>query len=226
MNNNYIHEEYFRNIAKQGIRKLIHFTISSGLARTVEVANQAIDEIKKEYPDFECIVIDPLTTTLGQGLLVRTACRMRDEGKTLEETAKYCNDMKLNIHHYVLMSNLDYLKAGGRISGIAATIGKIAKLTIMIDFDREGKLAIRQKTIGGLKKSVSNVVKGLIEHKPAENACLMVGHTDNPEGANYLAEQIEKICGIKPEIRIIGPTIGAHLGPDAVAYVYVSEDQR
>ncbi len=226
MNNNYIHEEYFRNIAKSGVKKLIHFTISSGLARTAEVANQAIEEVKKEYPKFECIVIDPLTTTVGQGLLVRIACEMRDDNKSLEETAKYINDIKLHIQHFVLVSNLDYLKAGGRISGLAAQIGKIAKLTIMIDFSKEGKLVIRNKMIGGVKKGVANITKGLTTYKPLANSRCIVGHTDNVEGANLLASEIEKISGIKPEIRIIGPTIGAHLGPDAIAYIFISEEAR
>ncbi|MBQ4558228.1 MAG: DegV family protein [Clostridia bacterium] len=226
MNNNYIHEEYFRGIAKQGVKKLIHFTISSGLARTKEVAAQAIEEVRKEYPDFECVVIDPLSTTVGQGLLVRIACEMRDGGKTLEETAEYCNKIKHHLQHYILVSNLDYLKAGGRISGFAAQIGKLAKLTITIDFDKDGKLCIRNKAIGGLKKGISNIVKGLTNHKPMENSRCIVAHTDNPTGAEMLAKEIEKVSGIVPEIRIIGPTIGAHVGPDGIAYIFLSEDTR
>jgi len=226
MNNNYIHEEFFKNIAKSGVNKLIHFTISSGLARTVEVANQAISEVKKEFPNFECIVIDPLTTTIGQGLLVRLACEMRDQNKTLQETVEYINSIKLNIQHNILVSNLDYLKAGGRISGFAAQIGKIAKLTIMIDFSKEGKLAIRNKMIGGLKKGISTIIKSLNVNKPAEDCRIIIGHTDNLAGAELLAEEIINKTGKSPEIRMIGPTIGAHLGPDAIAYIYISENKR
>ena len=179
MNNNVIHEDYFREIAKKGIKKLIHFTISSGLARTIEVANQAIEEVRKDYPDFECIVVDPLTTTIGQGHLVKIACEMRDENKTLEETVKYINELKLHLQHYILINNLDYLKRGGRISGFAAQIGKLAKLTIMIDFSKEGKLVIRNKMMGGLKKGVATIVKGLQVHKPWEYCRCSIGHTDN-----------------------------------------------
>lgn len=226
MNNNTIHEEYFRDIASKGVKKLLHFTISSGLARTVEVAKQAIEVVKQEYPDFDCVVVDPLTTTIGQGVLVRVACEMRDAGKSLEETAKYINELKLHLQHYILINNLDYLKKGGRISGFAAQIGKLAKLTIMIDFSAEGKLAIRGKMIGGIKKGVATVIKGLDTHKPQNNCRCIVGHTDNLEGAKFLAEEIKKNYGIEPEIRIIGPTIGAHLGPDAIAYIFFSQDTR
>ncbi len=226
MNNNYIHEEYFREIAKKGVKKLIHFTISSGLARTVEVANQAVEEVRKDYPDFQCIVIDPLTTTVGQGILVRIACEMRDEGKTLQETVTYINDIKHHIQHYILIQNLDYLKAGGRISGIAAQIGKLAKLTIMIDFSKDGKLVIRNKMMGGIKKGIAHIIKGLHDHPIMENNYLTVVHSDNTEGAKMLSDEIEKKTGITPETRIIGPTIGAHVGPDAIAYVFISKDVR
>ena len=226
MNNNYIHEEYFRSIAKSGVKELIHFTISSGLARTVEVAGQAIEEVRKEYPDFHCIVIDPLTTTVGQGLLVKLACEMRDAGKSLQETADYINEIKNHIQNYILINNLDYLKRGGRISGFAAQIGKIAKLTIMIDFDKYGKLQICNKTMGGLRRGIAGILGGLDIHKPLPDARCIVVHSDNPEGANELANAIEQKCGIKPEIRIMGPTIGAHVGPDGVAYIYLSQDVR
>jgi fatty acid-binding protein DegV len=32
--------------------------------------------------------------------------------------------------------------------------------------------------------------------------------------------------GIKPEIRIMGPIIGAHVGPGAVALTYISNSER
>ncbi len=226
MNNNYIHEEFFRAIAKSGVKELLHFTISSGLARTVEVAAQAIEEVRKEYPDFHCVVIDPLTTTVGQGMLVKIACEMRDQGKTLQETADYINEIKNHIQHFILINNLDYLKRGGRISGFAAQIGKIAKLTIMIDFDKTGKLQIRNKTMGGLKRGIAGIVTGLDKHKPMANPRCIVVHSDNLTGAEELAKAIEEKSGIKPEIRIMGPTIGAHVGPDGVAYIFLSEDVR
>ena len=44
--------------------------------------------------------------------------------------------------------------------------------------------------------------------------------------AERLCEKVEETFGYKPEIRWIGPIIGAHLGPDAVAYAFISDKER
>ena len=51
-------------------------------------------------------------------------------------------------------------------------------------------------------------------------------HTDNLPMATQLAEMLEKEYGIRPEIRIMGPIIGAHIGPGAVAYAFISNEER
>ncbi|MEG2159547.1 MAG: DegV family protein, partial [Clostridia bacterium] len=83
------HYVYFLSLAEKGINNILHFTISYGLARTMEVGYEAVAEVKEKYPDFNVLIVESHTTTVGQGILVREACRMRDEGKTLEDTAEY-----------------------------------------------------------------------------------------------------------------------------------------
>ena len=51
-------------------------------------------------------------------------------------------------------------------------------------------------------------------------------HTDNLPTATRLAEMIEQQYGIRPQIRIMGPIIGAHVGPNAVAYGFISNEER
>ena len=51
-------------------------------------------------------------------------------------------------------------------------------------------------------------------------------HTGDLDGAKIFAEEIKKQYGIEPEIRIMGPTIGCHVGPGAVAFTFVSNELR
>ena len=41
-----------------------------------------------------------------------------------------------------------------------------------------------------------------------------------------LAELVESNFGVKSEIRIMGPIIGAHVGPNAVALTFISNEER
>ena len=61
----------------------MHFTISSGLSPTKDVAAKAAADVKKDFPKFNVYVVDPLTATVGQGALVRQALDCRNAGKNL-----------------------------------------------------------------------------------------------------------------------------------------------
>ena len=39
-------------MAKAGVKDVVHFMISSGLADTINITRQAAADVKKEYPDF------------------------------------------------------------------------------------------------------------------------------------------------------------------------------
>lgn len=61
---------------------------------------------------------------------------------------------------------------------------------------------------------------------PDEKKKIVVVHTDNEEAAEELAKRVEEATGIKPEIYIMGPSIGAHVGPGAVACGWLSTKTR
>ena len=44
--------------------------------------------------------------------------------------------------------------------------------------------------------------------------------------AQKLQELLKDKYGVEPEIRIMGPIIGAHVGPGAVAYAFISNEER
>jgi fatty acid-binding protein DegV len=54
----------------------------------------------------------------------------------------------------------------------------------------------------------------------------VVVHTDNLKGAEELQNEVKLAFGIEPEIRIMGPIIGAHVGPNAVALTFISNEPR
>lgn len=226
MNNPFVHEEHFRAMAKAGVKRALHFTISYGLCRTVDVAREAVKEVQKDFPDFNCLCVECSTTTVGQGYLVNLAVSMRDQGKTLEETFNFIENNKRKIQHFVIADSLIYLMRGGRISATSAVIGTALNIKPIIVFNKEGKL-VNYKKCKGMKKSVSQIVDELNNYtiNPASPK-VVIGHSDNLEMANLLHEKLLEKHGIDAEIRMIGPVIGSHLGPNAVAYIFMSNEER
>ena len=219
------HYQHFLKMARAGVKETVHFTISSGLSPTVTVANKAAAAVKEEFPDFTVYAVDPLTATVGQGILVELAVKCRDEGKSAKETYDFVTGLRLNIQHCIIPDNLNYLKRGGRVSSVSAAVGTVLNIKPLLVFDSEGKLKVLEKC-KGMKKAFSRALE-MIEKAPFdENGIAVVVHTNNETGASELASLVEAKTGVKPKIEIMGPVIGSHVGPGSVSIGWVSSVTR
>ncbi len=220
------HLTHFMRLAEEGAKDVVHFTISSGLSPTVTVAEKAAADVKKQYPDFNLYAVDSLSATIGQGALVREALRMRDEGRTAEETVAYVKDLRFKIQYMIAVNDLNYLKRGGRVSSVAAIAGTMLGIKPILSFTSEGKLNVIDK-VRGMKRAFAYALDKMDKFPPVkENPIVWVVHTDAEAEANELAAMVEAKCGIKPDVSIMGPVIGSHVGPGAVAVLWKSAQVR
>ena len=95
----------------------------------------------------------------------------------------------------------------------------------MLAFDSEGKLVVEEKC-KGMKKAFSRVAERIQAAPVDENGKIVVVHTDNEQGANELASCIKKETGIQPVVTVMGPVIGAHVGPGSVSCCWLSKISR
>ena len=226
MNNPSVHEEHFRKMAEAGVKDAIHFTISYGLCRTVDVAREAVEVVKKDFPDFNCLCVECSTTTIGQGFLVNIAVDMRKKGKTLQETFDYVEKIKHNIQHFIIADDLMFLQRGGRLSLAKATIGTLLNVKPVIIFNKEGKLVTYFKE-RGTKKTINAIAAEFAKYTLSKDyPKVIIGHTDNLPMAEFLKNALKEKYDVDADIRIIGPVIGSHLGPNAVAYLFLSNEER
>lgn len=220
------HIEHFTKMAKAGVKEVVHFTISSGLANTITITEQAAADVKKEYPEFTVYAVDPLTATIGQGMLASIAADCRDKGMTAQETYDLIMGLRQNIQHCIIPADLFYLKKGGRVSAASAAFGTMLNIKPMLVFDEEGKLKTVEKC-KGMKKAYSRVIDHMqIAPISEEYNTAVVVHTNNPAGAEELANLIEAKTGVRPQITIMGPVIGSHVGPGSVSCGWISTKTR
>ena len=219
------HMAHFEKMAKAGVKEVIHFMISSGLANTIEITRQAAEDIKAKYPDFTVYPLDPLTATVGQGILTSVAADLRDEGKTAKEAVEILNDLRLKVQHCIIPSDLFYLKKGGRVSAASATMGTVLNIKPFLTFTSEGKLATIEKC-KGMKKAFAKVLENMERAPVDERGYAVVVHTNNYGGAEELAGLLLEKLGVKAEITIMGPVIGSHVGPNSVSCAWLSTKTR
>ena len=81
----------------------------------------------------------------------------------------------------------------------------------------------------GRKQSIQTLVKQMEEHIGSflkENDTVYISHGDCLEEANYLAQLVKERFGIaKAMISHIGPVIGSHAGPGAIALSFLGENK-
>lgn len=219
------HIDMFTQMAENGVKEALHISQSYGLSPTLDNANKAIEIVKEKYPDINFKAIESRTTTIGEGIVVLTACELRDEGWDLNRAIEYLNDYKMKIQHSIVVDDLMYLKRGGRISGAKAIMGTMLQLKPIIVFSIEGKLEIVRKEMG-MKKALRSIVSDFAKYTKNERFKAVIVHTDNLPMATELQNLMKNTYDVTPEIRIMGPIIGSHVGPNAVALGFVSNEQR
>ena len=129
--------------ALQAGQDVLVLAFSSALSATYQSAAIAGEELREEFPDRKLIVIDSLSAAIGLGLLVHTAAKLRSQGKSIEETAAWIEEHKLNICHWVTVEDLMHLKRGGRVSAATAVVGTMLNIKPIIRVDDNGKLCSR-----------------------------------------------------------------------------------
>ena len=219
------HIEHFTKMAKAGVKEVVHFTISSGLANTITITEEAAAAVREEYPQFKVYAVDPLTATVGQGMLAMIASDCRDQGMTAQETFEYLLSLRQHIQHCIIPDNLFYLRKGGRVSTVSAAVGTVLNIKPILAFTPDGKLQVLEKC-KGMKKAFARAIEYMNKAPFDESKRAVVVHTDNEKGANELAQLIEEKTGVKPLVTIMGPVIGSHVGPNSVSCGWISTKTR
>lgn len=215
-----------KELAEKNQRDILHIAFSSGLSGSYGSVRIAAQELEEEKFPYKIVVVDSLCASLGEGLLVHKAVTMRNQGATLEETAKWLEDNKLHIVHNFTVDDLNHLYRGGRVSKTAAFIGTIVNIKPILHVDNEGHLIPLSK-VRGRKKSLITLVDSMEKQMGSyreQNDIVFISHGDSIEDAEYVAQLVKERFGIDSFlINYVGPTIGAHSGPGTIALFYMGE---
>lgn len=217
-------EEYEKALSAG--KDVLAIIMSSGISGTFQSSKIAADNLREKYPDRQIIVIDSLAASVGQGLLVYYAAKMREEGKTIEETADWIYKNRLKLVHQFTVDDLFFLKRGGRLSGGVAIIGTILQIKPVLHVDNEGHL-ISQEKVNGRKKSINRMVEIFKDNVvDPENQVLGICHGDCIKDAEYLANKVREVANVKDiMIQMLDPVIGAHSGPGTLALFYLGKER-
>lgn len=214
---------FFEGFLKEG-KDILYIGFSSALSGTVQSARIAAEELKLTYPDRKIIVVDSLSASMGQGLLLWYAKKEIEAGKSMEEVARWTEDHRLELCHLFTVDDLGTLRRGGRLSGTAALLGSLLKVKPVLHVSDEGKL-VPVKKARGRKASLQTIADLMAEKiKDPEKQTVFISHGDDLDHANYMKDLISERFGVKDfVIGQVGPVIGAHSGPGTIAVFFLGD---
>ncbi len=221
-----VYKEMFERFLAAG-KDVLYIAFSSGLSGTYNSARIASMELAEEYPERKLVCIDSLCASIGEGLLVYLAGKLRKEGKSFEETVAWVTENRTNICHWFAVDDLIHLKRGGRLNSLEAVVGTALKIKPVLSVDPEGKLTVVAK-VRGAKKAMDYIKERLMsDGTNGTEQTVIVGHADAPDIAEQLKEQLLSEGLVKDVIVTnIGPIIGTHVGSGMFALTFLGENYK
>lgn len=216
------YHEKFEEMTKNG-DSVIAICLSSKLSGTYTQAVNASKDFKNVY------VVDSLNACVGERLLTEYAIRLVKENMTVKEIVELLEKKKKNIKVFALLGTLEYLKKGGRISSLTAFAGtmlNIKPILAVID----GELKLVGKGVG-LKKGARLLNILITDTNGIDFDMPYVGgfsDFDTVALEKYL-EDSKQIWGDTTKTiskKMLGSTIGTHIGPGTIAVSFFEKDNK
>lgn len=195
---------------------LIIITVSSKMSGTYQA-------IAKEVHDMDLLgkpvtVIDALTNSGAEGLLVKRAAELLDQGLSYDEVVEDIETSRRKTKIYVCLDTIEYMAKGGRISNTVGKVGMKVGLRPIVTIDDGGNGV--PLGMGFSRRSLTRqIMKRVRKINEAEGvAAYSIVHADNLELAEDYQRLLTQMTGKGPAyISEISSIVAIHSGPGSVA---------
>ena len=225
--NMYTYREFFEGLYKDGVKPIIFLDMTWPLSSSYRYCDEAIEELKEDYPDSKIINVDTRCVSGGLGMLVQNVIKLYEVGESMDTVLEWIENNKLRIAHRFTVDDLNWLKRGGRVSNASALVGTLLSIKPVLYVPDEGTLIAANK-VRGRKAALNSIIESIrsdLKNEGAEE--FIINHADCLDDANFVKEKILEICpGAKVTITGLGVVIGAHCGPGLLAVFYMTDARR
>jgi len=217
----------FEPILNSG-KDILSISFSSALSGTYNSSLMAKKDLQNEYKDSTIECVDSLCASMGQGLLLFYAARLKQKGASLEEVKEFVLNTRLQLSHLFTVDDLGHLRRGGRLSAGKELIGNLLNVKPLLHVSPEGKLTVYGKARGRIKSLHSMVARLADTIDLGKEQFIFISHGDSLEDALFVKELIKNKLQIDDNhfvVNPIGPVIGSHSGAGTIAIFYLGNER-
>lgn len=219
--------DYFQNWAQAGY-DVVHLNLGGAISSAHKNCVLAARELADSGAPGRVYPIDSYSLSTGIALQVLDAWEMIQKGVPAAEIAKALEDNRGNVHASFILDTLDFMRAGGRCSTVAAVGANLLGLKPCIEVDNaDGSMHVGKKYRGTLKKVLVQYVKDKLAQYPnlKTDHIFITYSSIDPELEQLVRETVQSAAPFR-EIHATHAscTIACHCGPNTLGILFETEN--
>jgi len=203
-----------------GDDEVINLSMADGLSGTYSTAVAAVQNVENDKID----VVNTGTLCGPHRYMVEVATRMAHAGATKQEILNKVHALMKTDLSFLIPSDFDYLRRGGRLSPLVSLVGKTIKLAPVLTQSKDGRQLVMSTVSRSFKLGIKHVIKELKEWGVEKGWRIYVVHSAAPGLAEAARAQLtEAFPEATLEILPLTPVFTTQGGPGCVAIQVVKE---
>lgn len=208
--------ETINKVKSEGYTHCIVVSISEGLSGTYSM----LKSISSEIEDIKIHIIDSKLLSKALGVVTLEAARLIKMGHSFESIIEKLDEFKSQTKVFFTVGTLEYLKKGGRIGKVAATLGEVLNLKPIITIGEDGKYYTYSKA-RGTKNALEKLIVPLEDFCKTTKANVSILEAMAENESKFLYNKIKNLPNINSIcITKITPSLAIHTGPGSVGVVF------
>ena len=194
--------------------EIIDITMADGLSGTYHsalCAKEMVDNPERIH------VVNAKTLCTPHRYIVNEAIKLANEGLSAQAILDKISIAINDGGSFLIPYDFGFLKRGGRLNSVAATIGGLIKIVPLMILSEDGKSILKFSVQKTIKKAADKMIEHLQSLNINKDYYLAVSHADNLEIAQKIKESLEQALDMPVEIFNLSPAFIAQGGPQCVA---------
>lgn len=218
--------EYFKAWANAGY-DVIHLNLGGAISSAHQNCVLAAQELAANGAPGRVYPIDSFSLSTGIALQVMDAGDMISAGLPAGEIAAKLEANRSQVHASFILDTLDFMRAGGRCSTVAAVSANLLSLKPCIEVDNQsGGMHVGKKYRGSLQKVLGQYVRDkLAQYPKIKRDHLFITYSSiAPETVDMVRKTVAGILDFK-EVHATKAscTIASHCGPNTLGILFETE---
>lgn len=218
--NEFDYTEFFEDLRKD-YDAVIHIALSSGISSSCGNAIRAANNLSNVY------VVDGKTLSTGIGLLAIYARELANDGVEPKDIYEKVSARVCKLQVSFVIERLDYMRKGGRCSGVQLLGANILKIRPRIVLNKEGKMEMDKKYRGKMELVIAKYCQEILsDYCTPDLDKVFITYTTATEA---MLEEARSACvnaGFKNIYEThAGGTIASHCGANTLGILYFNDGE-